>query len=85
MNADIALSYYDKLPKQRARIAEAISRMVQCGGRVEFSMYADCSDEGTGEIETSLRCVNCGQTAHAITMDSEKARQWVQQQLDAMA
>lgn len=85
MIPDIALSYYDKQPKQRAKLAEAMKRMVRCGGRVEFWMGVEYDEGGdTGEIDANLRCVNCGETSHPITMNSEIAEQWIQERLDTM-
>jgi hypothetical protein len=86
MIPDIALSCYDKQPKQRAKLAEAIKRMVRCGGRVEFSMSPEYDEGGdTGNIDAGIQCSLCGETSHPVVVNSETVERWIQERLDAMA
>lgn len=79
-----ALEQFATSPKQQAKLRDAITRMVRCGGRVEFWMVAGFDEGGyTSSIDANLCCVNCGETVHALKIDSEIAEQWIQERLDA--
>lgn len=85
MIPDIALSNYDKQPKERAKLEAAIKRMVRCGGRVEFDMSVEYDEGGdTGGIDAGIQCSLCGETSHPIVVNSESVEQWIQERLDAM-
>lgn len=84
MKPDIALSYYDKQPKQRAKLEQAIKRMVRCGGCVEFSMSSEYDEGGdTGNVDAGIQCSRCGETSHPIVVNSETVERWMQERLDA--
>lgn len=74
---DVKGTRREKLEQQRARA-------IRCGGRLTFSMYADCGEEGSDGVEVDVRCELCHEYVHAVGLNSEVVEQWVQERLDAM-